>query len=89
MPAETETSTNKALSLSELNAIAAEFAGHHFVRGGDRWVSFPGLQRLQPFVYIIADRCEDVGSRWCEPLRHSYRDGYRHLVRIDGFALTD
>lgn len=61
------TNTSVMLSLDELNGIAKEF-GLKFSKHPYGW----GVISQRAFHHQrgeLADRCEDLGSRWCECLR--------------------
>jgi hypothetical protein len=65
------------LSLAELNAIAAEFSVKPFEPDNSTppfsvWTS----TNFHDVREALADRCEELGSRWCECLRDE-----AHLLR--------
>ena len=38
---------------------------------------------------VLADRLEELGSRWCEPIRASLKDGPATYIEHATFELTD
>ena len=75
------------LSLSELNTIAAEF-GLSFFTEHQNFAVLNGPEYVREIAPMLADRCEEVGSRWCEALRYS-RHYYACVDMPPGFTLVD
>jgi hypothetical protein len=72
------------LSVAELNAIAAEFAIVFRNEANDAvWAN-------QPFGHVrqmLADKCEEAGSRWCEAIRA--KPEFLHCIWAAPFILTE
>lgn len=76
------------LYVSELNEIARDFGARFSLLIGHQLVlSVPGTLSLA----ILADRCEDLGSPWCEVLRTKAhkKDVGAHPFDLTGFDVRD
>lgn len=74
----------RTLSLSELNAISADFGLVFEAGGGDRvWANTIFIDvRL-----ALADKCEELGSRWCDAIRREPKS--LHTIWLHSFTLVD
>jgi hypothetical protein len=78
--------TKPRLSLAELNLIAEEFGMKFELAGETGYVMLNAPALLSPH---LADKCEELGSRWCEPMRDALKTGRTFSINTEGFELTD
>jgi hypothetical protein len=74
------------LSLAELNRIASEFGMKFELAGETGYVMLNAPATLTPH---LADKCEELGSRWCEPMRDAMKAGRTFSMDTAGFQLVD
>ena len=79
-------STKPLLSLAELNLVAGEFGMKFEIAGETGYVMLNAPALLTPH---LADKCEELGSRWCEPMREAIKAGRTFSMDTAGFQLTD